>query len=50
MEDGPVQELHTQRPGGPGSPNPGTGATMDTSVPGAEVSEMNGPEGFKAVV
>lgn len=39
VENGPVQELHTQRLGGPGGQNSGTGAAMDSSLPGAEVRQ-----------
>lgn len=39
MEDGPVQELHAQRLGGPGGQNSGTGAALDSSLPGAEVRQ-----------
>lgn len=42
VEDGPVQELHAQRAGGPGGPNPGAGAALDTSLPGAEVRRWKG--------
>lgn len=42
VEDGPLQELHAQRPGGPGSPHSGPGAALDTGVPCAEVSELEG--------
>lgn len=40
MEDGPIQELHTQWPGGSGGQNPGSGAALDTSLPGAEVRQL----------
>lgn len=39
VEDGPVQELHPQWPGGPGGQNPGTGAALDKSLPGTEVRQ-----------
>lgn len=37
MEDWPLQELLTQHSGGSGGPHPGAGATLDSSVPCAEV-------------
>lgn len=40
MEDGPLQELLAQHSGGPGGPHPGTGATLDPSVPRAEVKTV----------
>lgn len=39
VEDGPLQELHAQRLGGPGGQNSGTGAALDSSLPGAEVRQ-----------
>lgn len=39
VEDWSLQELHAQCAGGPGGPNPGTGAALDPSVPCAEVRQ-----------